>query len=417
MPSRTSPPSLAAIVPPLWREGRIGLEWAALRRSDVLRGAGVPRGDGPRRAADPRLPGRRRLARHDDPVAARRGLAHQARRASARTSRARRSACARLEERLEALAERTGDRVAIIGQSRGGVFAKALGARRPDLVAGVVTLGSPVLSQLAVHPARARAGRRRRDARQRRRCPALISWRCLRGECCARFRAALAGPFPPEVGYVSLYSRSDGIVDWRSCLDPDADAASRCARSHCGMSLNADAYRAIARALCELRAPATRLGRRRPDRGQSRSGLRTPSGPGLQQRDALDVRRLREHVDRAHALERVAGLDELRRVRRERRRVAGDVDDPLRRRLDDPAHDLLREAGARRVDHGDVGLAGLLDELAHREPDVAGEEARVRDLVAARVVDRVGDRGLDDLDADDLARAAASERPIVPMPQ
>ena len=35
----------------------------------------------------------------------------------------------------------------------------------------------------------------------------------------------------------------------------------------------------------------------------------------------------------------------------QRRRVAGDVDDPLRRGLDDPAHDLLREARARRVDH------------------------------------------------------------------
>ena len=72
----------------------------------------------------------------------------------------------------------------------------------------------------------------------------------------------------------------------------------------------------------------------------------------------------------------VAGLDELRRVRRERRRVAGDVDDPLRRGLDDAAHDLLRQAGARRVDDRDVGLAGALDELAHREADVAGEEAR-----------------------------------------
>ena len=62
----------------------------------------------------------------------------------------------------------------------------------------------------------------------------------------------------------------------------------------------------------------------------------------LQQRDALDVRRLREHVDRPHRLELVAAVvHELARVRRERRRVARDVDDPLGLRLDDPAHDLL----------------------------------------------------------------------------
>ena len=86
--------------------------------------------------------------------------------------------------------------------------------------------------------------------------PGLISWRCLRGECCSRFRAALAGPFPPEVGYVSLYSRSDGIVDWRSCMDPDASCVEVHART-CGMSLNADAYRAIARALWSFDAPAS----------------------------------------------------------------------------------------------------------------------------------------------------------------
>ena len=130
----------------------------------------------------------------------------------------------------------------IVGQSRGGVFAKALGARRPDLVAGVVTLGSPVLSQLAVHPlVLAQVG----VVASLGSVPVrgLLSWRCLRGECCTAFRAALRGPFPPEVGYVSLYSRSDGIVDWRSCLDPDADACVEVRGSHCGMSLNADAYR------------------------------------------------------------------------------------------------------------------------------------------------------------------------------
>ena len=44
-------------------------------------------------------------------------------------------------------------RVVIIGQSRGGVFAKALGARRPDLVAGRRRRSARrSVSQLAVHP-------------------------------------------------------------------------------------------------------------------------------------------------------------------------------------------------------------------------------------------------------------------------
>jgi pimeloyl-ACP methyl ester carboxylesterase len=234
-------------LPPLWRESRIGIEWAALRRSDVLRGVGVPAGGGRGVLLIPGfLAGDGSLGTMTQWL---RGAGYRTKRAGIRSNVAcSEAACARLEERLECLATVTGQRVVIIGQSRGGVFAKALGAQRPDLVAGVVTLGAPVVSQLAVHPvvlapvgvlAALGSGP----------IPGLISWHCLRGECCSRFRASLAGPLPPEVGYVALYSRSDGIVDWRSCMDPDADACVEVHASHCGMGLNAEVYRAVARSL------------------------------------------------------------------------------------------------------------------------------------------------------------------------
>ena len=234
-------------LPPLWRESRMGLEWAALRRSDVFRGVGVPGGDGRGVLLIPGfLAGDGSLGTMTQWL---RAAGYRTKRAGIRSNIAcSEVACSRLEERLECLTARTGQRVVIVGQSRGGVFAKALAARRPDLVAGVVTLGAPVVSQLSVHPivlapvgvlAALGSGP----------MPGLISWRCLRGECCARFRDALAGPLPPEVGYVALYSRSDGIVDWRSCVDPHADACVEVHASHCGMGMNADVYRAIARAL------------------------------------------------------------------------------------------------------------------------------------------------------------------------
>src|SRR4051794_23906323 len=234
-------------LPPLWRESRIGLEWAALRRSGVYRGAGVPAGDG---RGVLLIPG---FLAGDGSLGT---MSQWLRAADWRTTRAgirwnvdcSEVACTRLEERLESLAEDTGRRVVIVGQSRGGVFAKALGAQRPDLVAGVVTLGAPVVSQLAVHPiVLAQVGVV--AALGSGAMPGCFSWRCLRGECCSRFREALAGDFPPEVGYVALYTRSDGIVDWRSCVDPAADACVEVRASHCGMSLNAEAYRAIANAL------------------------------------------------------------------------------------------------------------------------------------------------------------------------
>src|SRR5947199_6327669 len=74
----------------------------------------------------------------------------------------------------------------------------------------------------------------------------------------------------------------------------------------------------------------------------------------LEQRHALNVRRLREHVDRPDPDQAVAGIDHLRGVRRERRGVAGHVHDPLGRGLEDPPDDLLREARAGGIDDHEV---------------------------------------------------------------
>ena len=56
------------------------------------------------------------------------------------------------------------------------------------------------------------------------------------------------------------------------------------------------------------------------------------------------------------------------------------------------------------------GLPGLLDQRARGRAHVAGEELRVVDAVQLRVLDRVGDRALDDLDAPDLARVAGQRQ-------
>jgi triacylglycerol lipase len=246
------------VVPPLWREGRLPLEWAALLRSDVYRGDGVPEGEG---RGVLLIPG---FLAGDSSLST---MTHWLRRAGWWTKSAgiranvacSGAACRRIEERLEALATDTGARVLVIGQSRGGVLAKALAAERPDAVAGVVTLGAPLRSQLAVHPVVlaqigvvAMAGAVSRGH--------AFTWRCLQGECCARFRAALRDPFPAGVGFVSLYSRSDGIVDWTACLDPAAECVEVDA-SHCGMGVNADAYGAVARALRALAAREDGLAR------------------------------------------------------------------------------------------------------------------------------------------------------------
>ena len=153
----------------------------------------------------------------------------------------------RLEARLEQLFEETGQRVAIVGQSRGGVFARVLGVRRPDLVSGIVTLGSPTVRQLSAHPF-VLAQVLFVGALGTGKVPGMFRVSCLRGACCERFRADLANAFPPEVGFTALYSKTDGVVDWRACLDPAAEQIEVRA-SHLGMGLNAEVYAELGNAL------------------------------------------------------------------------------------------------------------------------------------------------------------------------
>ena len=234
-------------LPPIWGESRFALEAASLRRSDVWRGEGVEPGeDRPVLLIPGFLAGDGSLGT----------MTGWLRRMGYRTSRAgiranigcSEESCVRLEDRLERMADQYGAPVSIVGQSRGGLFAKVLANRRPDLVGGIVTLGSPLKNMLAVHPlVLAHIGVVGLLGTLS--VPGMMTARCLRGDCCDPFRRALEDPFPDDVGYLSIYSKSDGIVNWRACLDPEADDHVEVSASHCGMSVNAAAYRATARAL------------------------------------------------------------------------------------------------------------------------------------------------------------------------
>jgi triacylglycerol lipase len=233
--------------PPLWRESRLGLEAAQLFRSPVWRGIGVPPGEGrPVLLVPGCMAGDRTLGTMAKWL---RANGYWTRRAGIRANvGCSQDACERIEERLEALAARTGRRVAIVGQSRGGVLARVVAARRPDLVSGIVTLGAPTVGMLRVHPlVLVQVGLI--SALGTGRVPGLLRMSCLRGACCEPFRADLEARFPVGVRYVCVYSRSDGIVDWRACVDGAADELVEIDASHCGMAVNRGAYEQLARAL------------------------------------------------------------------------------------------------------------------------------------------------------------------------
>jgi triacylglycerol lipase len=233
-------------IPPLWRESRAGVEAAALFRSSVWRGGGVPDGAGRPvllipgfMAGDGSLATMTRWLRENGYRTHRAGI-----RANVGCSE---DYVTRLETRLEQLFALTGERVAVVGQSRGGVIARVLATRRPDLVSGIVTLGAPTVNQLSAHPF-VLAQVLFVGALGTGKMPGMFRVSCWRGACCKRFRADLANAFPPEVGFTALYSKTDGVVDWRACLDPAAEQIEVRA-SHLGMGLNAEVYAELGNAL------------------------------------------------------------------------------------------------------------------------------------------------------------------------
>lgn len=252
-----TPRSLFAL-PPLWRESRIGLEAAALLRHPIHRGEGVAHADGQPVLLIPGF-----LAGDDSLGIMTRWLrrtGHHTRKAGMRSNvDCSAAAFARLEERLEVMAEARGEKVAIVGQSRGGNFAKVLARRRPDLVSGIVTLGSPQKNPVAIHPL-VRAQVYAVGTLGTLGAKGLFRHSCLWGDCCRDFWDDLRGELPKSVGYVSVYSKTDGVVNWRACLDEGARHVEVRA-SHCGMAVNVGTYRALAEALEEFRGRG-----RRPER-------------------------------------------------------------------------------------------------------------------------------------------------------
>jgi triacylglycerol lipase len=151
---------------------------------------------------------------------------------------------AELEGRLERAVEATGRPTMLVGQSRGGSIARALATLRPDLVDTLITLGSPLRDQLAVHwrtwPSIVAIGALGTIG-----VPGMFRVSCLRGECCARTIEAVTAPFPDGIRFISVYSRSDEVVRWEACLDPAADPL-EVDTSHIGMGFAREVWTSLA---------------------------------------------------------------------------------------------------------------------------------------------------------------------------
>ena len=121
---------------------------------------------------------------------------------------------------LDRLAAEHGTAVSIVGQSLGGIYARRLALRVPRLVRQVISLGSPF--GLAGGPPDDSPGAR---AFARYRHP----------HATPRGRGGLTGGLP--VPSTAVYSRWDGVVDWRACRQQPGPRSENVAvhASHLGM--------------------------------------------------------------------------------------------------------------------------------------------------------------------------------------
>ncbi|WP_346622743.1 alpha/beta hydrolase [Blastococcus montanus] len=152
---------------------------------------------------------------------------------------------------VDRVADEHGSPVSIVGQSLGGLFARRLAERSPHLVRQVISLGSP-FAGVPRRPAGARGAGMYREYRRLR--------------AVEQVRPAPALPVPST----SVYSRSDGVVDWRTCLQEEGPRSENVAvhASHLGMGLDPAVLWVVADRLAQPRDGW------RPFRRPTRFGLR-----------------------------------------------------------------------------------------------------------------------------------------------
>jgi pimeloyl-ACP methyl ester carboxylesterase len=141
-----------------------------------------------------------------------------------------------LFDRLREIHAGAGRKVSIVGWSLGGIYARHLALQAPDMVRSVVTLASPFANDV-------------------RATNATRLYEALSGEAVeqnSELQLTIAGDLP--VPTTSIYSRSDGVVNWRTCILRPSDTAENIEvrlASHVGLGVNAAALWALADRLAQ----------------------------------------------------------------------------------------------------------------------------------------------------------------------
>jgi pimeloyl-ACP methyl ester carboxylesterase len=227
---------------PLWREWLAALDWLALRAAPAFYGLGIPGGD---RSAVVLIPGFLGTDSylHEMHCWLRRIGYRPYLSGIGRNAECLDVLMQRLLETVETAYGASGARVHLIGHSLGGILARSAATQRPDLIASVITLGSPFRG-IRSHPlvlAVSERVRARITSSGERDEPA-----CYTGHCSCSTVTAWARRFPASVCQLAIYTKTDGVVDWRFCINGDQATDVEVIGTHVGLAFNALVYQVVA---------------------------------------------------------------------------------------------------------------------------------------------------------------------------
>lgn len=162
----------------------------------------------------------------------------------------------RLNDSIDKAVSETGGKIHLIGHSLGGIIARAAADQRPDDVASVITLASPFRGTV-VHRTVLRAAETVRKRILEEHGSGVLPT-CYTGHCTCAFLSSLRRTMPLSVLQTAIYTRNDGIADWRYCITGEASCDFEVAGTHLGLAFNAAAYSIIARRLALASDPEWR---------------------------------------------------------------------------------------------------------------------------------------------------------------
>ena len=157
-----------------------------------------------------------------------------------------------LNETIQRARAETGRKIHLIGHSLGGVIARSVAGQRPRDIASVITLASPIRGTATSRAVLQAAETIRLRILQEHGRGVLPD--CYTGRCTCNFVDSLKRDVPESMVETAIYTRDDGIVDWRYCMTRNPEADFEVPGTHIGMAFNPAAYAIVAERLAKAQS-------------------------------------------------------------------------------------------------------------------------------------------------------------------